>query len=189
MKRVRQWRFAGSPDSMTTTNPPVIDNPDNRSLAAQMRPALIKYFKRKTGSAVEAEDLAQEVIVRALAQADWKSPGQGYIFRTAINLWRDRRRRLRIRGLSVEWDEAAAAEVGAENSPERVLVDQEEMHRVVEALRRLDPRARTALMLVKLEQMKIANVARVLGVSVRTVGKDLARAASRLAQARKSQEP
>jgi RNA polymerase sigma factor (sigma-70 family) len=173
---------------MNTTAPPSIDIADGRSLAAEMRPALIKYFKRKTGSAVEAEDLAQEVIVRALAHAHWKSPAQGYIFRTAVNLWRDRRRRLQTRGVVVEWDESAAAELDAENSPERVLVDQEELTLLIHALRELDPRARSALVLVKLEQMKIANVARVLGVSVRTVGKDLARGLARLARLRRSKE-
>jgi RNA polymerase sigma factor (sigma-70 family) len=173
---------------MSTPAPPSADVADGRSVAAQLRPALIKFFKRKTGNAVEAEDLAQEVIVRALAHAHMKAPAQAYIFRAALNLWRDRRRRLRVRGLSVEWDESAAAEIGTENSPERVLLDQEELQRVVRALRTLDPRARTALMLVKLERMKIPNVAQVLGVSVRTVGKDLARAAARLARLRKSEE-
>ncbi|MGH8250831.1 MAG: RNA polymerase sigma factor [Steroidobacteraceae bacterium] len=155
-----------------------------------MRPALVKYFKRKTGSAVEAEDLAHEVIVRILTHVDWKSQAQakGYIFRTAVNLWRDRGRRMQAQGIVVEWDEATAAETGAENSPECVLMDQEELNRVVQALRELDPRARTVLMLVKLEQMKIANVAVALGVSVRTVANDLARAVARLARLRNSKD-
>lgn len=67
-------------------------------------------------------------------------------------------------------------------------MDQEDLNRVIQALRELEPRARTALILVKLERMKIANVAQVLGVSVRTVGKDLARALSRLARLRNSTE-
>ncbi len=175
---------------MSTTTLASVDSPDGASLTAQMRPALIRYFRRKTGSAVEAEDLAQDVIVRALTRVHWKSPAQakGYIFRIAVNLWRDRRRRLHAQGALVEWDESTAAEIAAENSPECVLMNQWELNRVLQALRELDPRARTALMLVKLEQMKIANVAQVLGVSVRTVGKDLAKAASRLARLRRSKE-
>jgi RNA polymerase sigma factor (sigma-70 family) len=155
-----------------------------------MRPALVNYFKRKTGSAVEAEDLAQETVVRALTHVDLKSPEQAkaYIFRTAVNLWRDRGRRQRVQGMIVEWNETAAAEVGAVNPPERVLIGQEELTRVVRVLRELDPRARTVLMLVRLEQMKIANVALALGVSVRTIAKDLARAVARLARMRDSEE-
>ena len=164
--------------------------PDPTGLVAQMRPALVKYFKRKTGSAVEAEDLAQDVLVRALTHADWKSQAQakGYIFRIAVNRWRDRHRRLQTRGVTVVWDEDTAYESGAENSPECVLIGQEDLNQVLQALRELDPRSRDVLMLIKLEQMKVASVAAALGVSVRTVNKDLAKAVARLAQLRHSKE-
>lgn len=155
-----------------------------------MRPALVKYFQRKTGNAVEAEDLAQEVIVRTLTSIDWKSQAQakGYIFRAAVNLLRDRRRRQQARAVVVEWEETAAAEIDARNSPESLLAGQQELHRLVQALRDLEPRARSVLMLVKLENMKIANVAATLGVSIRTVHGDLAKAMARLAQLRNSRD-
>jgi RNA polymerase sigma-70 factor (ECF subfamily) len=162
--------------------------PDGVGYVANLRPALVRYFTRKTGSAVEAEDLAQDVIVRALTHAHWKTQAQakGYIFRSAVNRWRDRRRRLRTQGVIVDWNEDSAVESGAEKSPERVLIGEEELSRVLQALRTMDPRSRTVLMLVKLENMKIANVAAALGVSVRTVNNDLARAMARLAQLRGS---
>jgi RNA polymerase sigma-70 factor (ECF subfamily) len=135
---------------------------------------------------VEAEDLAQDVIVRALTHAHWKTQAEakGYLFRCAVNRWRDRGRRLQTHGVVVAWDDDSAAESGAENSPERVLIGEEELNRVVRALRTLSPRARSVLMLVKLENMKIANVAATLGISVRTVNNDLAKAMARLAQLR-----
>lgn len=175
---------------MSTHLTPSVEIPNGTSLVAQMRPALVKYFKRKTGSAVEAEDLAQDVLMRALTHADWKTQAQakGYIFRSAVNRWRDRRRRLQTQGVTVAWDEATAAESGAENPPERVLIDQEDLNRVIAVLQEIDPRARTILMLVKLEQMKIATVAASLGLSVRTVNKDLAKAVARLARLRSSKE-
>jgi RNA polymerase sigma factor (sigma-70 family) len=164
-----------------------VDIPDGISLVAQMRPALVKYFQRKTGSAVEAEDLAQDVIVRALTHAHWKTEAEakGYIFRSAVNRYRDRRRRLQTQGVTLVWSEESAYESGAEHSPERVLIGEEELNRVVQALRKLNPRTRSVLMLVKLENMKIANVATTLGVSVRTVNNELARAMARLAQLRR----
>lgn len=56
-------------------------------VVSEMRPALVKFFTRKTGSAVEAEDLAQDVLLRVLTHANWKSHDQakGYIFRAAVN--------------------------------------------------------------------------------------------------------
>jgi RNA polymerase sigma factor (sigma-70 family) len=164
--------------------------PDGPSLAAQMRPALVKYFKRKSGSAVEAEDLAQDVLVRALTHAHWTSieEAKGYIFRAAVNRWRDRRRRRLTQGVTMAWDEGAADDSGVESPPERVLIVQEELSQLTQALEGLHVRTRTVLMLVKLEQMRIATVAEMLGISVSAVNKHLAKGLARLAELRKQQD-
>lgn len=171
---------------MSIDSPQQVEVQNGASLVAQMRPALVKYFKRKTGSAVEAEDLAQDVITRALTHAHWKTEAEarGYIFRSAVNRWRDRRRRQQTHGVTVVWNEDSASESGAENSPDCVLMGEEELNRVVQALQKLSPRTRSVLMLVKLENMKIASVASALGVSVRTVNNDLTKALAKLAQLR-----
>jgi RNA polymerase sigma-70 factor (ECF subfamily) len=170
-----------------TSLPQPDDSQDNPSLAAQMRPALVKYFKRKTGNAVEAEDLAQDVLVRALSHADWKSPNQakGYIFRTAVNRWRDRRRRFETRGKTVAWDDVADEIASVEKPPEYVLIVREELVQVVRALGTLNERTRAVLMLIKLEQMKVATVAEMLGISVSAVNKHLAKGLARLAELRR----
>jgi len=162
---------------------------DNPSLAAQMRPALIKYFKRKAGSAVDAEDLAQDVLVRALTHPGWKTPAQakGYIFRIAVNRWRDLRRRRQTHGVSVEWNEEAEKKIGVESSPECVLIRREELLQVVEVLDGLSERTRTVLMLMKLEQMTAATVADILGISASAVTKHLAQAMERLGKLRRRQ--
>jgi RNA polymerase sigma-70 factor (ECF subfamily) len=159
---------------------------DGVGYVAQLRPALVRYFRRKTGNPAEAEDLAHDVMVRSLTHAHWKTEAEakGYIFRSAVNRWRDRHRRQVTQGITVPWDEDTASESGAGNSPERVLIGEEELNRVLEALQTLSPRTRSVLMLVKLENMKIANVAATLGISVRTVNNDLVRALARLAQLR-----
>lgn len=151
---------------------------------------LVKYFRRKTGSAIEAEDLAQDVLLRALMHAGWKSRDQakGYIFRIAVNCWRDRRRRSRAHGTTVSWDETPVQELGAENPPECVLVVQEELDQIARALEGLNVRTRTVLMLIKLEQMRVATVAEMLGISVSAVNKHLAKGIAHLAQLRKRQD-
>lgn len=165
--------------------------PGNPSLAAQMRPALVKYFQRKTGSAVEAEDLAQDVLVRALGHADWESPHQakGYIFRTAINRWRDFRRRRRTHGVSVTWEDKYEQELGVENPPERVLIVREELNQISQVLAELNVRTRTVFMLIKWEQMTASAVAEMLGISVSAVNKHLAHALMALAALRHEREP
>lgn len=179
-----------------TENPEAPSNtpetaPDNPGLVAQMRPALVKYFKRKSGSAVEAEDLAQDVLVRALSHAHWKSPSEakGYIFRAAVNRWRDRHRRLKARGVTVSLEETDLTELGTQNPPECVLIDREELNQVARALEGMDIRTRTVLMLIKLEQMKIATVADMLGLSISAVNKHLSKGLARLAELRRQQDP
>ena len=178
-----------SANSKSTDGPP-----DSASVVSEMRPALVKYFKRKTGNPVEAEDLAQDVLVRALAHSQRKTQDQakGYIFRAAVNRWRDSLRRRRVRGATVAWDEASAEgsdeNTRVENSPERVLIVGEELNQVVRALEGMNVRTRTVLMLIKLEQMRVATVAEMLGISTSAVAKHLAKGIAQLASLRKQQE-
>ena len=164
--------------------------PENRSLVAQMRPALVKYFRRKTGSAVEAEDLAQDVLVRALTHAHWKSPSEakGYIFRTAINRWRDRLRRRLTQGKTVPWDDVIGEAQGVESPPERVLMVREEFTQVLRLMDAMSERTQAVLVLIKLERMKAATVAEMLGISESAVNKHLAKGLARLAELRKGQD-
>jgi RNA polymerase sigma-70 factor (ECF subfamily) len=178
-----------------SANPTSLDDPlDNPSFVSEMRPALVKYFKRKTGNLVEAEDMAQDVLLRALTHPNWETHDQakGYIFRTAINRWRDNLRRRRIRGVTVAWDESSPEHVNentrVENLPERVLIAGEELNQVARALEGMNVRTRTVLMLIRLEQMRVATVAEMLGISVSAVGKHLAKGIAQLAALRKEQE-
>jgi RNA polymerase sigma factor (sigma-70 family) len=163
---------------------------DNPGLVAQMRPALVRFFKRKTGSTVEAEDLAQDVLVRVLAHTNWKTPSEakGYIFRTAINRWHDRHRRNGAHGTSVAWNEEAIGELGTQNPPERVVMVMEELGQIARALEEMNVRTRTVLMLIRLEQMKAGTVADMLGISLSAVNKHLAKGIARLAELRRRED-
>lgn len=168
--------------------------PDNELVVQQMRPALVKYFQRKIGAA-EAEDLAQDVLLNSLRRASWTSAEQakGYIFRAAINRWRDHKRKERTHGVNVEWSEALEAGLARERfheekGPEHVLVIEQELNGVVAALRRLGERTRDIFLLLRLEHMKQAEVAQMLGVSVSTVEKEQAKALAHLARSLKRRD-
>jgi RNA polymerase sigma factor (sigma-70 family) len=171
-----------------TTAPP----PDNIALVAPLRPALVKYFLRKCGNAAEAEDLAQDVLVRALSKARWESEEQakGYIFRIAVNRWRDRNRRSLTRGTVIEWDDAAAFAQAEEMCPERVLSNEQELHAVAAALQQLGERTRDVFMLFRLEHLKHGEIAEMFGISVSAVEKHVTKAVAHLARcAARSFEP
>lgn len=64
---------------------------------ASILPELRRYGMKITGSAWEADDLAQETairLMRALEQAPGRPLSRAYAFRVSLNLWRDRCRKL-----------------------------------------------------------------------------------------------
>jgi len=50
---------------------------DGTVLLTELRPALIAYFRRRCGDTAEAEDLAQDVILRALTSRPMDNSGGG----------------------------------------------------------------------------------------------------------------
>ncbi len=160
------------------------DQTPNASLVAQMRPALVAFFRRRCRNAAEAEDLAQDVVLRALAHSASLSPSRasGYIFQIAVNRWRDRGRRLLSQRTCVPWDDQSALAVSDSVCPERVVGAQQELVNVIGALQELGQRTREVLMLCRLEQMKHAEIAREMGISVSSVEKHLVRARTHLAR-------
>lgn len=154
----------------------------NASLVAQMRPALVAFFRRRCRNAAEAEDLAQDVVLRALAHSQSISPARatGYVFQIAANRWRDRGRRLLSHRNCVAWDEQSALVVSDGFSPEREVGAQQELAHVLGALQELGQRTREVLMLCRLERMKHAEIAREMGISVSSVEKHLVRAMTHL---------
>jgi RNA polymerase sigma factor (sigma-70 family) len=157
---------------------------ETAALVAPLRPALVKYFLRRCGNAAEAEDLAQDVMERALGNGRWESVEQakGYVFRIAVNRWHDRNRRGLTHGVNVEWDDTASFALGEETSPERVLSSEQELHEVVAALQELSERTRDVFMLDRLEHLKHVEIARLFGISVSAVEKHVAKALAHLAR-------
>jgi RNA polymerase sigma factor (sigma-70 family) len=157
---------------------------DQAALIVRLRPALVAFFLRRCREPAEAEDLAQDVVVRALARARWISAEQArsYIFRIALNCWRDRGRRMLTHGIVVDWDDEIALGIAEGNWPERVLSGKQELECIVTALRELSQRTRDIFVLCRLEKMKQADIARLMGISVSAVGQHLAKALAHLAR-------
>lgn len=169
---------------MSANLTPTPVSPDSVTLIATLRPALVKYFLRKCGVAAEAEDLAHDVLERALARAHWESAEQAksYIFRIAVNRWHDRNRRGLTRGTVVEWDDSAPFAHAEVTSPERVLGSVQELNAVIGALQELGERTRDVFMLFRLEHLKQGEIAELFGISVSAVEKHVSKAVAHLAR-------
>lgn len=162
----------------------VPESVDSAAFVAEVRPALVKYFQRKCRSVSEAEDLAQDVIVRSLAHAGWTSAdhARGYVFRAAVNRWRDRERRRVTHGTVLQWNDQAAFSRDEGFLPERVLGIEQELQHVVAALSKLNERSRDVFILARLERMRRAEIAAIFGISVSAVEKHLAKALAHIAR-------
>jgi len=145
---------------------------------AQLRPMLVAWFRRRCGDAAEAEDLAQDVIVRALKAAPElrRDHARDYVFGIAANRWRDRGRRKVVRGQELDWNDQLACDVGAEMSPERELASRQEFEQFEAAWGELSGRAQDIIVLYRLEGLRQAQIADLLGISVSAVEKHVVKA-------------
>ena len=119
------------------------------------------------GSSDEAEDVAQEVFVKAWQALDSFRPGGSlgsWLYRITVNAAIDATRRRRP---SVNLDDIAPPQ--SNQHTERSVLDAEEAERVRRAVRNLPPASRAALVLREYEQLSYAEIAEVLNVPMGTV--------------------
>ena len=134
--------------------------------------AIAGHVKRRVGNRPDVDDLVADTfltMVRYLPRFRWTGvPFRVWLYRLAtnqVNKWAKRQRRWAIRQLG--------AETTSRNETERSSND--EVERVRLAMLTLAPRHQSVLSLYYLEEMPIADVARVIGCRVGTVKSRLAR--------------
>lgn len=155
----------------------------------EYRPKIVGYLTRLIGS-VEAEDLAQEVFVkagRALGDFNDGSGFRAWIYRVATNAAIDRLRsptfKLAAAGtVEVESVEGCACCGGAEEgvSVERQAIRKEMTDCVQDVISGLREPYRTILVLSEMAELKNSEIAEMLGLSLDTVKIRLHRARARL---------
>lgn len=148
-------------------------------LVLEYLPACQRFAVRLTGDVDAAEEVVQEAMVRVAR--GWtsfrgESKFQTWLFRIVVNAWYDRRRR-RKGGEEVGdvEDRRAAGPVGE-------AVGKELGEIVAHAVSTLPPRQREVVVMVVYEQMRISEVAGVLGVTEQTVRTSLHLGRERLRQ-------
>lgn len=152
---------------------------DNATLdeLRMLAPALRAFFHRRTDPQ-EVDDLVQDVMINLHVR---RARGvianiEAYVFGVAKNVWRDRVRhdtRRRSAMTCALNDQRHGVE---EISPERQLLARMELSRLVDAVENLPPKTRDAFVLLRLEELSYAEVARRMGISVSAVEKHTERA-------------
>jgi len=133
--------------------------------------ALVRYLGRICPNRSDIFDLRQDVYVRVFEAAKTHRPPhlRALLFTTARHLVVDRIRRSRIVSIEPAGDPEALNVVIDEISPERRLNARQELRRLGIAFGLLPPKCREVVWLRKVDEMPQAEVARLLGISVRTV--------------------
>ncbi|HEY3283554.1 MAG TPA: sigma-70 family RNA polymerase sigma factor [Armatimonadota bacterium] len=155
--------------------------------------AIYNIVYRLLGNPEDASDLTQDAFVNAFrALKSLRDPGIFYpwVRQIAVNLSRNQHKRAtRVRVHSL--DDTTRTEEGEQLSrelpdwspgPSEELEDRELQERIAEAIATLSPDHRAVVTLHHLEDVPVAEVADMLGISVGTVKSRLARARDRLAR-------
>jgi RNA polymerase sigma factor (sigma-70 family) len=145
-----------------------------RALAARKLPRLLALAKRMLGEATEAEDVAQEAMIRAWKQAPSWRPGAArfdtWLHRVALNLCYDRLRRRR----ETPTDQPPE-QIDDGPAPDRGLEARDVGRRVSAAMLALPDRQREAVALCHYQEMTNIEAAAVMGLSVEALESLLSR--------------
>ena len=166
---------------MSEARHPVAAEPQearDRFIEQHLRRIYLQIF-RIVGSADHAQDLTQEVFIKALQHGDQiRDPERAahWLSRVATNTAIDfLRRHGRVNFTAIE-DLAEPLSAGDEESPEQYAIRTEQRTRLEAGLRRLSPRERMALLLRDVEGLPAEEVARHLKCSKATVRSHIANA-------------
>jgi RNA polymerase sigma factor (sigma-70 family) len=159
-------------------------------LGARFSGPLRSYFLRRIRDRQQAEDLAQEVLLRMIRATDTDliANPESYVFKAAANLLLDHKRRtlrnptLRARSLDDVLEDEFVSRLVEDRSPERVLLGEATLQEVSLALEELGELTRNVFILFRLENMPQKDIAALYGIGQSTVEKHVMRAMVHLAK-------
>ena len=161
---------------------------DEQELLAQTAPLVYNLALRLTGNAADAEDLAQDTLIRALKALPGFRGESGlktWVYRITVNTWKNRVRSEKRRGFwkTVSLGLFAGAEgddeppFAADDPPlDRSLEQEEQQAQVQSALMDLDADSRSIIVLREVQGQSYQELAEALGVPEGTVKSRLCRA-------------
>lgn len=171
--------------------------PDNLSpeqlrteLGARFQRPLMSFFLRRIKDRALAEDMTQDVLLKVVRACERGqiARADSYVFKVAINLLRDYRRRSLRAGPSIflpieeDRDGHLESQLVEAISPERVLLSEESLADVLRSLEELGELTRNIFILFRLENMKQKDIAALYGIGQSTVEKHVVKAVVHLAK-------
>jgi RNA polymerase sigma-70 factor (ECF subfamily) len=143
--------------------------------------SLQRFLSRKLGNADEAEEIAQEALLRihrlTSEQPDGLDNARAFLFQVASNMAVDqlRRRNLHQRYAQEEGsrnlDPATLEDEGSSQSPEEIVAAREQLAAIYHAIETMPSNWREAFLLHRVRGLSYQAIAREMGVSVSSVEK------------------
>lgn len=182
---VPKGRLRGNMDSKADTRHPPANIAENDDLETYQG-LLRGYFARRVRLAQDVDDYVQDVFLRALSAApdrgveNWRA----FLLRVANNLLIDRFRQgaTRHRDAHDALDTVGELVDDCGHSPEHTAMFRQELACLEAALRDVDPLARHAFLLVRVDGLSHREVAARLGLEVKMVSRQIERVLAHLAR-------
>jgi RNA polymerase sigma-70 factor, ECF subfamily len=155
---------------------------DVRARMIEFLPRLRRFAFALTRNMDAADDLVQDTCERALARLDQWEPGtklESWMYRIAQNLWLDRKRSEKVRGHTLDIDEA----VGVEGEDGRTVTESRlTLAAVGKGMEQLPADQQVLIAMVCIEGLSYKDAAAILNVPIGTVMSRLSRARQALYQ-------
>jgi RNA polymerase sigma factor (sigma-70 family) len=147
-------------------------------LSARYHVPLRRFFERRLKARPDPEDLVQEVFVRLIRQEHIHDVRNldGYVFQIAANVLRDHTRRWSVREQEANHAALDADVLEGGFTPERVLLGEESLEKLIGALHELPATTQAIFTLYHFEGLAQVHIARKLNMSISTVEKHMGRA-------------
>jgi len=149
---------------------------DIRARMVELLPRLRRYALVLTRDLEKADDLVQETCVRALSRLDQWQPGtrlDSWLYRIAQNLWLDRKRAEKVRGVQVDVESV----VGLQGVDGRAVTEARlTLETVARHMQILSPEQQLLVVLVSIDGLTYKEAADALEIPIGTVMSRLARA-------------
>jgi RNA polymerase sigma factor (sigma-70 family) len=150
-------------------------------IARRWRAPLITFFRRRLDDVGEAEDMAQEVLIRLIGQDEERC--DSYVFQIAQNLLTDRHRRQQVRNRF--YNETRVADFRDQDpiDAHTVLQGKQQLALVNSTLKTLPERTRAIFVLYRFEGLSQDDIAITFQISTSAVKQQVAKAMATLAKA------
>jgi RNA polymerase sigma factor (sigma-70 family) len=150
--------------------------------------SLVRRVERGGNSRADAEDALQKAYIRLeeyRARAVVDNP-VAFLVRAAMNIGVDQGRRSRVRGEMDDREGALAHLIDDEPLQDVVVEARQRLAQVQAAIDRLSPRTREVFLMNRIDELKYAEIADRLGITVSGVEKHMAKAVLLVTRARRN---